>query len=89
VRDRINKGPDMPKSTRLPTHFPVGAKYVLESDGPTVRRYVELPGGRRISLPPRKAQSCCAADVSLVPAIADAPIPAGTGRRRAKVLASR
>jgi len=79
----------MRKSTRLPTHFPLGAKYVLESRGATVRRYVEFPDGRRFVLPARKALSCCAADVSLVPKLADAPVQVGTARRRAKVLASR
>lgn len=87
-RDRINKGPDMSKSTRLPTRFPPGSKYVLESHGATVRRYVEFPDGRRVSLPARKALTCCAVDVSLVPKPADAPVQAGTARRRAKVLAS-
>jgi len=78
----------MRKSTRLPTRFPPGTKYVLESHGGTVRRYVELPDGRRISLPSRKALTCCAADATLVPALAQAEA-AETGRRRAKVSATR
>jgi len=61
----------MRKSARLPTQFPVGTKYVLESRGPVVRRYVEFPGGQRINLEFRKALTCtCAAAqqaVSIVP----------------------
>lgn len=79
----------MRKSTRLPTRFPLGSKYVLESRGATVRRYVELPDGRRISLPSRKAVTCCANDASLVPTLAATPAPTETRRRRAKVLATR
>lgn len=88
VRDGINKGPDMRKSTRLPTRFPLGSKYVLESHGGTVRRYVELPDGRRVSLPARKAVTCCAVDVSLVPKLAETSTRV-EARRRAKVLAAR
>jgi len=33
----------------------VGTKYVVESAGSRVRRFVELPNGKRISLPTRKA----------------------------------
>ena len=41
------------KSARLPSHLPVGSKYILESRGTMkgsmlVNRYVELPDGRRI-----------------------------------------
>jgi hypothetical protein len=57
----------MRKPNRFPTRFPPGSKYVLESRGPMVHRYVELPNGRRVTLPARKAATCCAADVSLVP----------------------
>jgi hypothetical protein len=56
--------------SRLPDRFPVGAKYVLESRGPVVRRYIELPRGERINLEFRKALTCtCAAHqaVSIVP----------------------
>jgi hypothetical protein len=62
----------MRKSSRLPSRFPEGTKYVLESEGGIVRRYVEYPDGRKIALPPRKAVSCCAEDVSLVPLVAQA-----------------
>lgn len=60
----------MPGSSHLPAHLPIGAKYVLESQGQFVRRYIELPGGRRIHLATRKAPTCtCAARevVSIVP----------------------
>jgi hypothetical protein len=43
----------------LPQHFPVGTKYVVESRGSLVHRYVEFPDGRKISLPTRKAIPCC------------------------------
>jgi len=35
--------------------FPVGAKYVLEGCGGIVRRYIQLPNGRRIKLEPATA----------------------------------
>jgi hypothetical protein len=61
----------MRKSARLPARFPIGTKYVLESRGPVVRRYVEFPGGQRINLEFRKALTCtCAATqqaASIVP----------------------
>jgi hypothetical protein len=44
--------------TRLPRRFPVGAKYVVEGYGGeegnfrVIARYVVLPGGRRINVPP-------------------------------------
>jgi len=47
----------MRKSSRLPTRFPEGTKYVLESHGGEVRRFVEFPDGRRITLSKRKAAS--------------------------------
>jgi hypothetical protein len=64
--------------TRLPKRLPVGTKYVVESRGEFVRRFVELPNGDRIDLPTRKAHTCdCAEQVSIVPE--QAP------RRRSKV----
>jgi hypothetical protein len=42
----------------LPTHFPDGAKYVIEGRGHLVHRHIEFPDGRWIDLPPRKAQTC-------------------------------
>ena len=47
----------MPRPARLPAHFPVGTKYVLEGRGRLVRRHVELPNGRRIQLEPRRASA--------------------------------
>jgi hypothetical protein len=52
----------MPRASLLPTRFPAGTKYVLEDFGPFVRRYVELPNGRRIKLATRKALSCMGAE---------------------------
>lgn len=74
----------MRKSSRLPTRFPEGTKYVLESHGGEVRRFVEFPDGRRITLSKRKAASCLCADdeVSIVPPA----IAAKRGRRSARVL---
>ena len=74
----------MRKSSRLPTRFPEGTKYVLESDGGEVRRFVEFPDGRRSTLSKRKAASCLCADddVSIVPPA----LAAKRGRRSARVL---
>ena len=50
---------------------PIGTKYVLEACGPYVRRYVEFPDGRKVTLPKRKAASCeCSKylEVSIIPA---------------------
>ena len=62
----------MPGSCRLPARFPPGTKYIIESYGPFVRRYVEFPNGRRVRLPTRKAASCTCAGrqknkISIVP----------------------
>lgn len=72
----------MRSTTRLPTRFPDGAKYVLESHGGMVRRFVEFPDGRRITLASRKAVPCVcseATEVSIVPAVVESQ----TSRRRA------
>ena len=47
----------MRRSARIPNRFPFGTKYILEGHGPTVRRYIELPNGRRVQLASRKALS--------------------------------
>ncbi len=60
----------MRTSSRLPSRLPEGSKYVLESRGSWVQRYVEFPDGRRVRLRARKALPCCAADVTLVPKLA-------------------
>jgi hypothetical protein len=60
----------MHSSTRMPARFPVGSKYVLESFGPFVRRYIEFPNGRRVQLATRKAVSCTCAvkqPISIIP----------------------
>ena len=58
----------MRNASRLPRRLPEGTKYVVESDGPLVRRFVELPNGKKIILPSRKAISCgCGDRVSIVP----------------------
>jgi len=77
----------MRSTRRLPVRFPDGARYVLESDGDMVRRYVEFPGGRRVTLARRKAAVCCPdlQNVSIVPAVTEAPAP--RKRRAARVLA--
>jgi len=41
--------------SKLPRRLPEGTKYVVESAGAYVRRFVELPGGKRIILPKRMA----------------------------------
>jgi hypothetical protein len=57
-----------------------GTKYVVESRGQFVRRYVELPNGRRIRLATRKALTCSCLElqqISITPgddlAVAGAP----------------
>ena len=49
----------MRKSSRLPSRFPVGTKYVLESRGGMVHRYVEYPDGSKFALSPREPATCC------------------------------
>lgn len=70
----------MSNSMRKPTRFPPGTKYVVESRGRFVRRYVELPNGQRIHLANRKALNCECAElqkISIAPhddlVVADAP----------------
>jgi hypothetical protein len=77
----------MRKSKRLPTRFPEGTKYVLESVGGMVRRFVEFPDGHKIALPPRKAVTCCAEDVSIVPVVAHAEAKKHRRRSRAVEMA--
>ena len=53
---------------RLPRRLPEGTKYVVESDGALIRRFVELPSGEKIVLPSRKTVPCaCAERISIVP----------------------
>jgi hypothetical protein len=55
-------------TARLPKRLPTGTKYVVESAGAFVRRFLELPNGKRIALSKRKALTCkCAETVSIVP----------------------
>ena len=77
----------MRKSNRLPTRFPEGTKYVLESEGGMVRRFVEFPDGRKIVLPARKAMGCCAEEVSIVPIVAHAETKKHRRRSRAVEMA--
>ena len=70
---------NMRNSARLPMRFPIGSKYVLESRGPFVRRYIEFPNGHRVQLPTRKAVSCeCweRQQIGIVPDQRPAPIDA-------------
>jgi len=67
----LTSGVQVRSAFRLPKRLPEGTKYVVESCGPFVRRFVELPNGNRIPLPSRKALTCTCADqdaVSIVPA---------------------
>jgi hypothetical protein len=75
-----NKDRIMPRLPRLPKRVPPGTKYVLESRGRFVRRYIEFPDGRRINLSTRKALSCGCVELqklSIVPeqTVAAAPVP--------------
>ena len=63
-------GNQVDSAFRLPRRLPAGTKYVVESCGAFVRRYVELPNGKRIPLRSRKALKCTCGerdDVSIVP----------------------
>jgi hypothetical protein len=42
----------------LPKRFPVGSKYVVESRGPVISRFVEFPDGQRVILSKRMALPC-------------------------------
>ena len=48
----------MSSTSRVPKCVPVGTKYVVESNGRSVRRYIEFPNGRRVNLAARKPLSC-------------------------------
>jgi hypothetical protein len=84
----------MRKSSRLPNRFPAGTKYVLESRGGLVHRYVEYPDGRKLALSARQPATCECLALSIVPEIvAAAPAPESrrkparaTARRRSRVL---
>ncbi|MGN6572011.1 MAG: hypothetical protein ACTHLO_11410 [Pseudolabrys sp.] len=68
----------MASTRRLPDRFPDGTKYVLESEGGMVRRYVEFPDGRKVMLASRKAAVCVCPDlqsVSIVPAVIETSVP--------------
>lgn len=47
------------RSTRLPSRFPVGTKFVIESrhsgEGHVYSRHLEFPDGTKLPLPTRKA----------------------------------
>jgi hypothetical protein len=69
----------MSRSARLPARFPVGSKYVLESRGPFVQRYIEFPNGRRVRLSRRKAVPCGCWEwqqISIIPERSTAPVEA-------------
>jgi hypothetical protein len=73
----LTLGVQVRNASRLPKRLPEGTKYVVESCGPIVRRFVELPNGNRIPLPIRKALTCTCADrdaVSIVPAQTRLPV---------------
>ena len=58
----------MRNTYHLSKRLPEGTKYVVESAGQFVRRFVELPNGRKIPLSTRKAQPCaCGERISIVP----------------------
>jgi hypothetical protein len=65
------QGLTMASLSRLPVRFPTGAKYVLESRGQFVRRYIELPNGRRVQLARRKALFCACAAVQQINTVPD------------------
>ncbi len=54
------------RTSRLPTRFPVGTKYIVEGCGRRVRRYVEFPDGRKVQLATRKALTCTCAELQRI-----------------------
>lgn len=67
---QVTEGLTMLSRPRVPAHFSIGTKYVVEGRGPFVRRYIEFPNGRRVQLATRMALSCtCAArhQIDIVP----------------------
>ena len=67
--------------------FPVGSKYVLESRGPFVRRYIELPNGRRVQLATRKAVPCRSSElqeIGIVPEQHAGPVDAPSITKKLK-----
>lgn len=79
----------MRRSNRLPARMPPGSTYVLERRGDLVHRWVRLPDGTVVPLPPRPALTCtCLEETSLVPGEIVPPVPPPVRRRaRAKVRA--
>ena len=58
----------MRNTYHVSTRLPEGTKYVVETGGQFVRRFVELPNGRKIPLSTRKARPCaCGERISIVP----------------------
>jgi hypothetical protein len=62
IREDVMRLPIDRQSAPLPKRFPVGARYVVEGCGGengrlrVVSRYVVLPGGQRINVPPDPGQ---------------------------------
>jgi hypothetical protein len=73
----------MRPTDQLPKRIPAGSKYVLESQGGFVRRFIEMPAGRRLKLATRKAATCDCLSTSIVPMAAG---DERTTHRRARVL---
>ena len=75
----------MSSSSRLPKRVPVGTKYIIESNGLSVRRYIEFPDGRRVNLSARKALTCGCLEwkqISVVPDRSATLVDARTPRSR-------
>jgi hypothetical protein len=75
----------MSSSSRLPKRVPVGTKYIVESNGLSVRRYIEFPDGRRVNLSARKALTCGCLEwkqISVVPDRSATLVDARTPRSR-------
>ena len=67
--------------------FPVGSKYVLESRGSFIRRYIEYPNGRTVELTTRKAVSCGSSElqeIGIVPEQHAGPIDAPSISKKLK-----
>jgi hypothetical protein len=67
VRNTYHLSKRLPEGTKS-KRLPEGTKYVVESAGQFVRRFVELPNGRKIPLSTRKARPCAWGErISIVP----------------------
>jgi hypothetical protein len=78
------------RSSRLPTRFPVGTRYVIEGRGGRIQlRYLEFPDGRQIELPSAGGKRTTASSVAQGrPSAGKSPAKKSTSRGTPRRLAS-